>query len=68
MARGTFFIDMQDQNTLVKLDSEKLKVLETWPLAPCELPTGIAIDRTNRRVFAGCRSGVTAVVPVMISI
>ena len=25
-----------------------------WPIAPCDGPTGIAMDRTTNRIFAGC--------------
>ena len=32
----------------------------SWPLAPCEGPTGIAYDRANNRIFSGC--GKTSVV------
>ena len=32
----------------------------SWPLAPCEGPTGIAYDRATDRIFAGC--GKTSVV------
>jgi len=42
------------------IDSKTWKVLATWPLAPCEGPTGIAYDRASDRVFSGC--GKTSVV------
>jgi len=37
-----------------------MKVLASWPLAPCEGPTGIAYDRATNRIFSGC--GKTSVV------
>jgi DNA-binding beta-propeller fold protein YncE len=61
---GHVFLNMQDRNTLLKLDSQELKVMETWPLAPCGLPSSMDIDRAHQRVFIGCRSGVMAVVDV----
>jgi len=30
------------------------KATASWPLAPCEGPTGIAYDRTTNRIFSGC--------------
>jgi DNA-binding beta-propeller fold protein YncE len=33
---GDLFLNMQDRHTLLELDSQSLKVLDTWPLAPCE--------------------------------
>src|SRR6202140_499948 len=35
---GHVFLNMQDRNTLLKLDARNLKVLETWSTAPCEAP------------------------------
>ena len=59
---GHVFLNMQDRHTLLKIDAQSLKVLETWPLAPCEQPSSMDMDRTHQRVFIGCRSGVMTVV------
>jgi len=36
-------------------------VLNRWPLAPCEEPSGMAIDREHRRLFIGCHNQMMAV-------
>ena len=59
---GHIFLNMQDRNTLLKLDSQALKVMETWPIAPCGQPSSMDMDRAHQRVFIGCRSGVMTVV------
>jgi DNA-binding beta-propeller fold protein YncE len=59
---GHIFLNMQDLNTMLKLDAQELKVMETWPTAPCEQPSSMDMDRTHQRVFLGCRSGVMAVI------
>ncbi len=59
---GHVFINMQDLNTVLQLDARELKVLQSWPVAPCAQPTGIAMDRPGKRLFIGCRSGVMSVV------
>ncbi len=59
---GHIFLNMQDRHTLLKLDSKSLKVLNTWPLAPCEQPSSMDMDRAHERVFIGCRSGVMTVI------
>ena len=33
-----------------------------WPLAPCTEPSGLALDRKNRRLFVGCDNKMMAVV------
>jgi hypothetical protein len=59
---GHVFLNMQDRHTVLRLDSQGLKVLDTWPLAPCEQPSSMDMDRETERLFIGCRSGVMTVV------
>jgi len=60
--QGHVFNNLEDQNQVVKIDSAKLVVEQRWPLAPCEAPSSMAMDRPNRRLFIGCRNKVMAVV------
>jgi hypothetical protein len=48
---------MQDRNTTLKLEAQELKVMETCPVAPCEAPSRMDIDRAHQRIFIGCRGG-----------
>jgi DNA-binding beta-propeller fold protein YncE len=60
---GHVFLNMQDRNTLLKIDAQNLKVLETWPTSPCEQPSSMDMDRKHERIFIGCRgAGMMAVV------
>jgi hypothetical protein len=59
---GHVYVNIEDKAELSEFDSKTLKVLHTWPLAPCKTPTGLSIDVAHKRLFAGCRSGVLAVV------
>jgi DNA-binding beta-propeller fold protein YncE len=59
---GLVFVNVEDKNELLKIDSRKLKVLERWPLAPGEKPASLAMDRRNRRLFVGCRNKLLLVV------
>ena len=61
---GNFFMAVRDKNAVVKIDVAQRKVVETWPTAPCEQPTGIAYDKANKRLFVGCR-GKTPVLAVL---
>ncbi len=42
--------------------ANKLAVKAKWPLAPCESPSGLSMDRKNRRLFVGCENKMMAVV------
>jgi YVTN family beta-propeller protein len=52
--KGTVFVNMEDKNALYAIDANKLTVKSKWPLPGCEEPSGLAIDRKNRRLFSGC--------------
>lgn len=52
--KGTVFVNIEDSSELVAFDPQKLTVKARWKLIDCEAPTGLAIDRKNRRLFAGC--------------
>jgi len=60
--KGTVFVNLEEQNMVVAFDSQNLKVLNKWPLAPCQTPTAMAMDHKNRRLFIGCRSHLAAIV------
>jgi len=59
---GEIFVNIEDKSELVRLDPKTLKVKNRWPLAPCEEPSGLAMDVKNRRLFAGCDNKMMAVV------
>jgi len=59
---GHVFLNMQDKGVLLKIDAQTLKVMETWPTAPCAQPSSMDMDRAHGRVFIGCRSGLLTVV------
>jgi YVTN family beta-propeller protein len=51
---GTVFVNIEDTSELLALDPQKLTVKSRWKLTGCEEPTGLSIDRKNRRLFVGC--------------
>jgi DNA-binding beta-propeller fold protein YncE len=60
--RGRIYVNLEDSSAIVAFDARTLRVEARWPLAPCEEPTGLAMDRVHRRLFAGCGNGLMAVV------
>jgi DNA-binding beta-propeller fold protein YncE len=58
--KGRLFVNNEGKNTIQVIDAKSMKVLASWPIAPCDGPTGIAYDRASNRIFAGC--GTTSVV------
>jgi len=60
--KGGVFVNIEDKSQIDAIDPAKLKVKASWPLSPCEEPSGLAIDRKNHRLFAGCDNKMMAVV------
>jgi DNA-binding beta-propeller fold protein YncE len=52
--KGGVFVNIEDKNEMESLDPNKLEVKARWPMAGCEGPSGLSMDREHRRLFAGC--------------
>ena len=59
---GRVFVNMEDLSQIKEIDPKGLKVRNTWPIAPCKEPSGMAIDVAHKRLFSGCHNGITTVV------
>jgi DNA-binding beta-propeller fold protein YncE len=59
---GGVFVNIEDKNELTAIDPNKLQVKVSWPLPGCDEPSGLAIDRKNRRLFPGCGNKVMPIV------
>jgi DNA-binding beta-propeller fold protein YncE len=60
--KGEIFVNIEDKSQLDAIDSNKMEVKSRWPLAPCESPSGLSMDRKNRRLFSGCDNKMMAIV------
>jgi len=59
---GNLWVNVEDRSEIVRVDSKKMVVAGRYPLAPCEEPTGLAVDAKHGRVFVGCGNKMMAVV------
>ena len=60
--KGSVYINLEEKAETVHIDSNALKALHHWPLAPGGTATALAFDPQTRRLFAGCRTGQLMVV------
>ena len=58
---GNVYVNIEDKNSVTRLDAKLRKVTADWPLAGCESPSGQAIDTANHRLFAVCDGDVMAI-------
>lgn len=58
---GHVYVNIEDKSEIVEIDTQSLAIRHRWPLAPCEEPTGLAIDAKNRRLFSVCQNKIMVI-------
>ena len=53
--KGHIFVNLENTSEIVEFDARTMKILNRYPLAPGEEPTGLAFDREHRRLFSTLR-------------
>lgn len=61
---GKIYVNLEDSNEIVEIDAAKPAVLRRASLAPCEAPSGLAIDVKNKKLFSACSNKVMAVTDI----
>ena len=51
---GKLFVNLEDKNEIVAVDTKTFKAINRYSLSPGSGPTGLAYDKKNRRLFSGC--------------
>lgn len=59
--KGHIYVNIEDKSEVMDIDARTLMVMHKWPLAPCEEPSGMAMDTKTRRLFSGCDNKLMAV-------
>jgi DNA-binding beta-propeller fold protein YncE len=52
--KGHIFVNIEDTSEIVQFDATKLSVENRWKIAPCDGPSGLAMDQKTRRLFSVC--------------
>lgn len=58
---GMIYNNLEDKSEELAIDTHALAIKSRWPLAPCQHPSGLAMDVEHRRLFAGCHNEMMAV-------
>jgi YVTN family beta-propeller protein len=59
--KGKIFVNLEDKSEVVEFDALSYKITSRWSLKPGEEPTGIALDKENKRLFIGCANKLLVV-------
>jgi DNA-binding beta-propeller fold protein YncE len=58
---GKLYVNIEDKSEIAEIDSHTMRVTRHWSLAPCQSPSGLAIDAAHHRLFSGCHSKVIGI-------
>jgi DNA-binding beta-propeller fold protein YncE len=61
---GTVFVNLEDSAELLQIDAAKAEVTKKLSLAPCEGPSGLAIDVKDKKLFSVCANKMMMVVDI----
>jgi DNA-binding beta-propeller fold protein YncE len=61
--KGHIYVNNEGKSTIQVIDVKTWKATASWPLAPCEGPTGIAYDKASNRIFSGCSNTSVVIDP-----
>ena len=53
---GRVYVNIEDANEVVALNTRTHQIVGTWPTAPGEEPAGMALDVARHRLFIGCHN------------
>jgi YVTN family beta-propeller protein len=60
--KGNVYDNIEDKSEIVRINAKSHQVTGIWPLAPCESPSGLSIDRRTDRLFSVCDNKTMAIV------
>jgi DNA-binding beta-propeller fold protein YncE len=55
---GRIYNNIEDTSAVVVIDTATHKIVNTWPIAPGEEASGLAIDLARHRLFIGCSNNM----------
>ena len=58
---GKLFVNIEDKNEIVALETKGFTIKERWHVGKGEDPAGLAIDVKTHRLFAGCGNKILAI-------
>jgi YVTN family beta-propeller protein len=59
--KGNIYLNIEDKSAIAVLDAKTNKVVKTWPIAPGESPSGLALDEATGRLFSVCENKIMVI-------
>jgi YVTN family beta-propeller protein len=62
---GKIYVNIEDKSLISVIDVKSMKVEKSWPIAPGEEASGLALDNETHRLFAVCSNKLMVVVDAL---
>jgi YVTN family beta-propeller protein len=59
--KGKVYVNIEDKSEISIINTKTLKVDKSWPIAPGEEPSGLALDNETHRLFSVCSNKLMVV-------
>lgn len=59
--KGMIYVNNEDTAEILEIDAKALSVARKWSVAPCEEPSGLAIDTKRAHLFSVCGNKLMAI-------
>lgn len=63
--KGKVYVNIEDKSLISVIDVKSMKVEKSWPIAPGEEPSGLALDNETHRLFSVCSNKLMVVVDAL---
>jgi len=62
---GKIYVNIEDKSILDEIDPVTLKIVHSWPIAPGEEASGLALDNKNHRLFVVCDNKLMIIIDAL---
>lgn len=62
--KGKIYVNNEDRNEVIEIDSRKLAITGRYSIKPGEEPTGMDIDIDHQRIFSACGNKIMTVLDI----
>jgi DNA-binding beta-propeller fold protein YncE len=63
--KGKIYVNIEDKSLITVIDTKTMTVEKSWPIAPGEEPSGLALDIETNRLFSVCSNKLMMVIDAL---
>ncbi|HUX59186.1 MAG TPA: hypothetical protein VMV77_19600 [Bacteroidales bacterium] len=63
--KGKVFVNIEDKSLISVIDVNSMKVEKSWPIAPGEEASGLALDNETHRLFSVCSNKLMVIIDAL---